>query len=145
MDVPRTYHSVALLMPDGRVFVGGGGLCGTGCNANHSDAQVYSPPYLFQGSRPQITSAPNAASYGSTIAVSTSGTVTGFSWIRMSAITHTVNTDQRWMAAPSTSTGAGGYSVSVPANANLAPPGYYMLFALNGTVPSVAAFVKVGP
>ena len=29
MAIPRTYHSVALLLPDGRVFSGGGGLCGT--------------------------------------------------------------------------------------------------------------------
>jgi hypothetical protein len=52
LAVPRTYHSVAVLMPDGRVFTGGGGLCGIGpaCNGgetNHPDAQMYSPRYLF--------------------------------------------------------------------------------------------------
>src|SRR5260221_13073780 len=33
--VPRTYHSIALLLPDGRVLSGGGGLCGT-CSTNHA-------------------------------------------------------------------------------------------------------------
>lgn len=33
-------------MPDGRVFVGGGGLCGN-CGVNHLDAEMYSPHYLF--------------------------------------------------------------------------------------------------
>ncbi|MBI1889673.1 MAG: hypothetical protein HYS18_03420, partial [Burkholderiales bacterium] len=29
MQVPRNYHSISLLLPDGRVLVGGGGLCGS--------------------------------------------------------------------------------------------------------------------
>ena len=45
--IARTYHSVALLLPDGRVFSGGGGLCGNGCTANHPNGQIFSPPYLF--------------------------------------------------------------------------------------------------
>ena len=30
---PRTYHSIGLLLPDGRVFSGGGGLGATNCHA----------------------------------------------------------------------------------------------------------------
>src|SRR5439155_1563184 len=44
--VPRTYHSVAVLLPDGRVFTGGGGLCG-GCSTNHLDAEIFTPPNLL--------------------------------------------------------------------------------------------------
>ena len=44
--VPRNYHSVALLMTDGRVWSGGGGLCG--CAADHPNHEIYSPPYLFK-------------------------------------------------------------------------------------------------
>lgn len=55
----RTYHSSALLVPDGRVFVGGGGFCGA-CGVNHQNAEMYSPPYLFNAdgtaaARPTIT------------------------------------------------------------------------------------------
>lgn len=56
---PRTYHSSSVLLPDGRVFVGGGGLCGN-CGVNHPDAEIYSPNYLFNANgspatRPTIT------------------------------------------------------------------------------------------
>lgn len=58
--VPRTYHSAAALLPDGRVFVGGSGLCGTRCSVNHLDAEMYSPNYLFNAdgtpaTRPTVT------------------------------------------------------------------------------------------
>ncbi len=45
--VARNYHSIALLLPDGRVLSGGGGLCGVGCAANHPDVQIWTPPYLY--------------------------------------------------------------------------------------------------
>jgi hypothetical protein len=46
MQTPRTYHSTAILLPDGRVFVGGGGQCGAGCPENHLNAEILTPPYL---------------------------------------------------------------------------------------------------
>ena len=66
--VPRTYHSVAILLPDARVFSGGGGLCGS-CLTNHPNGQILTPPYLLNpdGSaraRPSITSAPATAASG---------------------------------------------------------------------------------
>src|SRR5205807_417160 len=58
---PRPYHSIALLLPDARVLVGGGGLCSASdCAVNHPDVEIYSPPYLFAGPRPRVTSAPTA-------------------------------------------------------------------------------------
>ena len=50
MAIPRTYHSVALLLPDARVFVGGGGLCGD-CTTNHLDGEIFTPPYLLNRRR----------------------------------------------------------------------------------------------
>ena len=38
----RTYHSIALLLPDGRVLSAGGDFGG-------ASAEIYSPPYLFKG------------------------------------------------------------------------------------------------
>jgi galactose oxidase len=147
--IPRNYHSVALLMPDGRVFTGGGGLCGTGCPENHFDAEIYTPPNLLNddgtpASRPAISSAPATAANGATISVSTNRAVTGFSIIRMGTATHSVDTDQRRLALSPTAV-TGGYHLTIPADPGVAVPGYYMLFALDSHgVPSVAKTIRIG-
>ena len=75
--------------------------------------------------------------------MSVSGTVTGFSLVRLAGVTHSTNTDQRFMRL-SFSRSGGTYSVQAPANKNIAPTGYYMLFALNGQAPSTqAAMVRI--
>lgn len=158
LPTPRTYHSVALLLPDGRVFVGGGGLCGT-CNVNHPDAEIYSPPYLFQGARPVIEAVSGEVtedghtfsrwSYGAAAEAATDRPVARFTLVRLSSVTHSTNADQRLVEisfAAETNGGAGTYRLTTPANANIAPPGYYMLFALDGKgVPSTAKIVQLVP
>ncbi len=148
MSEARTYHSVSILMNDGRVFVGGGGLCdSTPDCVNHQSAEIYSPPYLFTdggalAARPSI-SAPDEADYNSTITVTGSPGITEFSLIRFSSATHSTNNEQRRIPVAFTG-GGGNYNVSVP-DRNLLPPGYYMLFALDGDgVPSVAETIMVG-
>jgi len=149
MQIPRTYHSTAILLPDGRVFVGGGGQCGVGCPNNHLNAELLSPPYLFNAdgsmaARPVIQSAPATAQRGSSIAVTTQGGVTAFSLMRLSATTHTVNNDQR--RVPLSISGVNGaiYTLAIPTDPGIVLPGYYMLFALNAQgVPSVAVTVQI--
>jgi galactose oxidase len=148
MNVPRTYHSVALLLADARVLVGGGGLCG-GCDNNHPNLQYYSPGYLFQAngqaaSRPSITSAPSSAGYGGQISVVTNRAVSSFSLVRMASVTHTTNNDQRRVPLSIAGNSGNTYTVNTPANAGIATPGYYMLFALDSAgVPSVAAIIRI--
>jgi galactose oxidase len=143
MRVPRTYHSIALLLPDGRVLAGGGGLCGD-CGVNHPDVEIFSPAYLFQGARPKLEVVPDEVRYGSEFKVSASDQVTKFSLIRNSSVTHSTNLDQRFMRLESRRDSAGQFTLKSPANANLAPPGYYMLFGLNANnVPSVAKILRV--
>jgi galactose oxidase len=145
---PRNYHSVALLLPDGRVFSGGGGLCGS-CVTNHADGQIFTPPYLLNPDgtarpRPTITNAPATAAAGSSITISTDTTVDRVALVRLGAVTHTVNNDQRRI--PLTITGATGtsYTVRIPADRGIALPGYYMLFALDSAgVPSVAKMIRI--
>ena len=148
MQVPRNYHAVAMLLPDARVFVGGGGQCGT-CPENHPDAEIFSPPYLFNvngtlAARPVINSSPASANYNSTIQVGTNSVISSFVMVRNSAVTHSTNNDQRRIPLSFSALGGNQYQLSIP-NRNILPPGTYMLFGLkNNGVPSVAKFVQVG-
>lgn len=149
LTVPRNYHSFSLLLPDGRVLIGGGGLCDFNCTTNHLDAQILTPPYLLNAdgsptTRPMITSAPTSATYASTIKVATGGAVSSFALLRLSAVTHSLNNDQRRVPVQFTATDATHYTLSMPANAGIAPPGYYMLFALDAKgTPSVSKTLRI--
>ncbi|MGH8584642.1 MAG: galactose oxidase-like domain-containing protein [Gammaproteobacteria bacterium] len=136
--IPRVYHSTALLLPDGRVFSAGGN--------DHPETEIYSPPYLFNGARPTITSAPDSVAYGQSFFVGTPAAVaiSKITMLRLSSVTHAFNQSQ-YINELGFSQTTGGLDVTAPPNANVAPPGYYLLFILNGGgVPSVAKFVKLG-
>ncbi|MCJ0869933.1 discoidin domain-containing protein [Streptomyces sp. AP-93] len=149
MAVPRNYHSVANLLPDGRVFSGGGGLCGD-CATNHPDGAVFTPPYLLNpdGSpkpRPEITGGvPTSTHPGTSLTLSTSTPAASFVLMRAAAATHSTDNDQRRVPLASTATGTGTYTVSIPADPGVVLPGTYMLFALDtqGT-PSTARFLTI--
>ncbi|OXJ21495.1 hypothetical protein CFB82_41165 [Burkholderia sp. HI2714] len=146
MDKPRIYHSVAVLLPDGRVWVAGGGQCG-GCAVNEASAQIFSPPYLFRGARPTLHSEQAELKYGVNFNVNahvSDGIIKRFTLVRLSAITHATNTDARLLELKATNSGGERYSLTAPKNGNIAPPGYYMLFAISDKgVPSVAAILKL--
>ncbi|HEV2988945.1 MAG TPA: carboxypeptidase regulatory-like domain-containing protein [Candidatus Angelobacter sp.] len=136
--VYRGYHSTALLLPDGRVLSAGGNVAGP-------SAQIFSPPYLFAGTRPSISSAPTSVGYGQTVFIGTpdATNITKVAWLRNSSTTHTNDMGARFMHLSFTKVN-GGLNVTMPANGNLAPPGYYMLFLLNASgIPSVAAIVQI--
>jgi galactose oxidase len=149
MAVPRTYHSVALLLPDGKVFVGGGGLCTNCTTTNHLDGEIFTPPYLLNAdgserARPAIVTAPSAANVGSTIAVTTGAPVKSFALMRMSTVTHTVNTDQRRIPLTPASVSGTTASLRLPTDPGILVPGQYMLFAVDGNgVPSVATTLAI--
>ncbi len=147
--VARNYHSVAVLLPDGRVFSGGGGLCGDGCATNHPDGQIFTPPYLINrdGSlrtRPTITSAPSSAQPGQTLTVTTGGTVSSFVLVRTGAVTHTVDSDQRRIPLQSTSSSSTRHELVLPSSTGTVVPGNYMLFALDAAgTPSVSTAINI--
>ena len=145
MTVPRNYHSVALLLPDGTVFAGGGGLCGAGCAVNHFDAQILTPPYLLDSAgnhatRPRILgSSPSTdVAVGSRYTVTTDGPVASFSLIRFSSATHSVNTDQRRVPLKPVAQNGNTYALVTPDDPGVVVPGSWLLFAIDGKgVPSL--------
>ncbi|HEX7335864.1 MAG TPA: galactose oxidase-like domain-containing protein [Gemmatimonadales bacterium] len=144
-SVDRGYHSVALLLPDGRVLQAGGGAAG-GVAIDEMNAQLFSPPYLFRGARPRITAAPTAIAYGGAFTLTTpdAATIAKVTLVRAGSLTHGSDMNQRFQRL-SFSQESGALLVSAPTSRNTAPPGHYLLFILDGNaVPSVAATVQLG-
>src|SRR5262249_43267149 len=137
-----TYHSTSILLPDGRILhTGGEG----GGKATSRGAELFSPPYLFKGPRPTITDAPELVPYGTSFTLSTPDAAhrAKVSFISLGAATHAFDMGQRLLSLPFQPE-AGALTITAPANGNVAPPGYYMLFIMNtDSVPSVAKIVKV--
>lgn len=149
MSVPRNYHSLALLLPDGRVWSGGGGLSGN--SADHRDGQLYTPPTLFAADgtaavRPVLTQAPAYTSPGTVFSVQGTAGLTKFSFIKMSSQTHSMNTDLRFLNVPFIESQPGVYALTAHSNLNVLTPGYWMLFGLNAAgVYSEAKVIQVDP
>ena len=148
----RLYHSVALLMPDASVLVGGGGAnspttCLPECNTN---IEMYYPPYLYSAGgglapRPTITDVQSTVVIGETFSVdfSGSGPVSRVTLVKTGSVTHSWNMDQRFIEATFTASG-NRLMVQAPTHAADAPPGFYMLFVLNSSgVPSVARIIQI--
>ncbi len=149
IEIPRNYHSTALLLKDARVLAAGGGACGSGCSANHLDGQIFSPPYLFASdgtpaTRPILANVPAETRAGRSFDVTASTSVQSFSLVRLSATTHHMNTDQRFLPVSHVDNGDGTYQLSMNANPNVLIPGNYWLFAVNSAgTPSMGETIRV--
>ncbi|WP_431782350.1 galactose oxidase-like domain-containing protein [Streptomyces chumphonensis] len=154
--VGRNYHSGALLLPDGRVMTfGSDSLFADEANTKPGEFEqqidVYEPPYLFQGDRPelvddaeetQVVELGGSAEFRSKDA----GAVAAARLIRPSSFTHVTNVEQRSVELEFTTT-ADGVSVTLPEDPTLVPPGYYMVNVIDAEgVPSESVWVHVpGP
>ncbi|KAK8091225.1 hypothetical protein PG994_000730 [Apiospora phragmitis] len=150
--IARNYHSESLLLADGTVWSGGGGLCYVAnpqastknCDrsVDHADGQIFSPPYLFNAdgsaaARPEITGLPvSTAKVGDMFTLTMNRDAepaTSFVLVRMGSATHSINTDQR--RVPLT---------KLPDDSGVLLPGYYYLFAVSASgTPSMAKTFRV--
>ncbi|MGQ5638081.1 MULTISPECIES: galactose oxidase-like domain-containing protein [unclassified Streptomyces] len=148
--VGRNYHSGSILLPDGRVmFFGSDPLYGDKANTEpgkfEQRIEIYTPPYLYRGSRPSLGGGPRTIARGAsgTFTSDHAASVKKVRLIRPSASTHVTDVDQRSIALDFRTSG-NRITVTVPKNRNLVTSGWYMLFVDDdqGT-PSKARWVRV--
>jgi hypothetical protein len=152
--VARLYHSVALLLPDGRV-VSAGGNPDKGSQVNwlppdlleEMRLEIFSPPYMFKkNTRPVIQNAPQEINYNAAIQIKSpqANQVKWINLIRPGLTTHSFNGTQRLVDVPFTLQPPDTLNATTPAERNIAPPGWYMLFLTDQDgVPSVAHWVHL--
>ncbi|CAI7602584.1 unnamed protein product [Penicillium bialowiezense] len=148
-SIARVYHSISLLLTDGRVFNGGSGL-GVSAPSNHFDAQIYTPEYLLNDDgtlaiQPTIDSVAKSTLHpGDKLSIKASIKVTKASLIRYGSTTHTMNTDQRRIILDSWTVEGDSYETTLPIETGALLPGPWMLFILNDDgVPSVAKTIYI--
>jgi galactose oxidase len=152
-EVDRCYHGTAVLLPDATVLSAGGGEYRpfdgvdepNDPQDSHRNAQVFSPPYLFKGDRPEITSAPSSVSYGEIfqVGISQPNDIGKVSWVRLPSVTHSFDENQR-INFLQFQASAGELNVTAPNSANVCPPGHHMLFILSQVgVPSIAKIIQI--
>ncbi|TNC12057.1 DUF1929 domain-containing protein [Methylobacterium terricola] len=151
-SVYRGYHSTAILMQNGALLIAGGGAPGP---VNNQNAEVFYPPYLFAtvngktalAPRPRIVSLSTAQmQHGQSMQVelTSQNGLSQVVLIGLSVVTHSFNSGQRRIVAGFTQAG-NTVTVQAPANANIAPPGYYQLVAIDQKgVPSPGVIVALG-
>jgi hypothetical protein len=152
--VARLYHSVALLLPDGRV-VSAGGNPDKGSQVNwlppdpleEMRLEIFSPPYFFKkDTRPVIVNAPEEITYGAKVAIQTAqaNQVKWVNLIRPGLTTHSFNGTQRLVDVSFTLIPPDLLNAQIPGDRNVAPPGWYMLFLTDqGGVPSMGHWLHL--
>ncbi|WP_328300503.1 DUF1929 domain-containing protein [Streptomyces sp. NBC_00435] len=141
--IPRTYHSAGFLLPDGRVMTVGDN---PGNGTYNNNVSIYTPPYLFKGARPQLTSVIDTDwVYGDTQRITVNRPIVKAELIRPAAVTHSSDPNQRFVDLPMSVVNGTTIDLNVTTNPNLAPPGWYMLFGVDAAgVPSLATWVHLG-
>lgn len=143
----RNYHSVALLMPDGAVWVAGSNKNSShlGLHTRELRIEIFEPWY-FCRSRPEIRTAPAQVPFAAVFQVRTdqAAEIARVAVVRAASVTHNFNSDQRHVGLNFTYAGGDRLDVTAPPDGTVAVPGYYLLFVIDGEgVPSIGKFIKI--
>ncbi len=146
---PRLYHSTSMLLPDGTVFTGGGGAPGP---TDEKNAEIYFPPYLFKQDgatsqlvtdRPTVT-APVKVTWKEEFTVNSNKPIKKVTLVRIGGTTHNYNNETRFYTLYNSLTAVKPVTAFAPKSANVAPPGFYMLFVWDADgVPSMAKIMRI--
>jgi hypothetical protein len=152
-QIMRLYHSTAVLLPDGRVLSAGGGAGGN--FSARFNAEIFTPWYLFKpdgsgqlAQRPSILEVPSVLEYGQAFRLVSreAKRLSRVTWIRLPATTHAFDSNQRFFEIPlqRSSSAPDVLRLVAPSDANLMPPGHYLLTVIDGNgVPSVSRIVQL--
>lgn len=152
-DHPRGYHSVAVLLRDGSVWVAGqdeDSECGQTTYTHGGDQVEIYRPWYFDEDRPEITSptgSPPLIDREDPFNVTyTLGQGRSFGYvvvIALSSVTHSTNFSQRYVILNSNDHPTSPNTrVVTPPPAAFAPPGPYMLVVVDDLgVPSISQFI----
>lgn len=149
MAQPRGYHTVSLLLPDGRILLAGGRDSDTETSTEKPTIQYFSPDYMSKP-RPAIIDAPVTLPYGKTFPITVGERRPAeVVLVGLGSMTHSFDSNQRVVQLPVGAVqelGDGTYRVIAggPKDTHVAPRGHYMMFVLDGDrVPSEASMVRV--
>lgn len=145
MSVAREYHAIPIVVPDGRVVViGGEGMPGVEPDANV--IEVFEPPYLFRGPRPEVRNlSATTLRRGGTVSFDLANTAapTSVTLIGTAARTHFMDSgNSRPIVLPFVQNGT-RVTATVPREPAAAPLGHYMLFAMVDDIPSAGRIVRI--
>ncbi len=139
--VPRLYHSIALLTPDGKVITAGSNPAR---KTEELRIEIYWPAYLFRGPRPGLALGASTVGYGGTLTAVTDTPIREASLFHPGACTHSCDNEQRLIDLEFTTPAANSLTFTMPGNPALAPPGWYLLFVVDGNgVPSTGQWVRL--
>lgn len=151
-DIARMYHSETSLMPDGSVLVSGSDSQTAWPNGTQWKypqefrLELFLPPYLTDGRvKPTYTIVNKDWAYEQNYqVVITSGSTAN---IRFSLVAATSSTHGNTMGGRTlfpAFTCIGNVCTIIAPPLSVSPPGWHMLFALDGPTPSVAQWVRIG-
>jgi hypothetical protein len=141
-NVPRVYHQVSLLLPDGSVWTAGS----TPSRSNWELRTEFFRPSYYSATRPTISGAPTVGGYGASITIPTSNasSITRATLVRLPDTTHHYDANMRCIFLEVESSTSSSVTVDAPLNANLAPPGYYYIHVINSSgIPSAARIIRI--
>lgn len=145
--VARLYHSEAITLLDGRVLVTGSDPQ-DGKNPEEYRIETFTPPYLLQGKpRPTFTLTNKDWTYGQQISFNLGGPAQNGD-IQVSLLGSVTSTHGNSMGArtlfPAVSCSGTSCTVTSPPGKYIAPPGWYQFFVLDGGIPAVGVYVRIG-